>query len=45
VIDALSKKGGYIFAGSQILGQDIPVENIVVMYNVIKTSNNKSLSL
>ncbi len=30
---AFSQKGGYIFAPSQILGPDIPVENIVAMYN------------
>ncbi|HBR19548.1 MAG TPA: hypothetical protein DD726_04965 [Phycisphaerales bacterium] len=38
IIDALSKKGGYIFAGSQILGPDIPVENIIAMYNTVNRS-------
>ena len=32
VIEALNCKGGYIFAPSQLLGPDIPVENIIAMY-------------
>lgn len=32
VIKILGKRNGYIFAPSQILGEDIPVENIIAMY-------------
>jgi len=32
VADTLGAKGGYIFAPSQVLGPDIPMENIVTMY-------------
>ncbi len=32
VMGTLNQKGGYIFAPSQILGPDIPVENAVAMY-------------
>ena len=32
VVDGLSVKGGYIFCPSQLLGPDIPVENIEAMY-------------
>ena len=35
VAETLGKKGGYIFAPSQILGPDIPMENIVAMYGAI----------
>ena len=35
VLQALSAKNGYIFAPSQILGPDIPVENILAMYGVV----------
>lgn len=35
VIEALSLHGRYIAAGSQILGDDIPVENILAMYEEI----------
>ncbi len=38
-VSALSPNGGYIFAPSQILGPDIPVENIVVMYDEIREWN------
>ncbi|MHB9124469.1 MAG: uroporphyrinogen decarboxylase family protein [Armatimonadota bacterium] len=34
VMRTLGSKGGYIFAPSQILGTDIPVENIVAMYDI-----------
>ena len=34
VAATLGAKGGYIFAPSQILGPDIPMENIVAMYEV-----------
>jgi len=34
VAETLGEKGGYIFAPSQILGPDIPMENIVAMYEV-----------
>jgi uroporphyrinogen decarboxylase len=34
VADVLGSKGGYIFAPSQILGPDIPIENILAMYRV-----------
>jgi uroporphyrinogen decarboxylase len=37
VVGAMSADGGYIFAPSQILGPDIPVENIVAMYDEMKT--------
>lgn len=39
IIRTLGRKGGYIFAPSQILGPDIPIENILAMYGVV----NKSL--
>lgn len=32
VIESLNSKGGYVFAPSQLLGPDIPVENIIAMY-------------
>ena len=32
VTNVLNQKGGCIFAPSQILGPDIPVENVVAMY-------------
>lgn len=38
VIHVLGQKGGYIFAPSQILGPDIPIENIMAMYGVINNS-------
>ncbi len=38
VINELSKKGGYIFAPSQILGLDIPSENIAAMYSTVNDS-------
>ena len=34
----LSPKGGYIFSGSQILGPDIPIENISAMYSTVNSS-------
>lgn len=33
-LNVLGQNGGYIFAPSQLLGQDIPVENIAVMYEL-----------
>jgi glucosamine-6-phosphate deaminase len=36
VVSAMSADGGYIFASSQILSPDIPVENIVAMYDEIR---------
>jgi uroporphyrinogen decarboxylase len=33
VTRTLGSKGGYIFAPSQLLGPDIPIENILAMYN------------
>ena len=39
VAETLGATGGYIFAPSQILGPDIPMENIVAMYEAIKTRN------
>ncbi len=36
VIEALNCKGGYIFAPSQILSSDIPVENISAMYETAR---------
>ncbi|NQU75454.1 MAG: hypothetical protein HQ546_03945 [Planctomycetes bacterium] len=36
VLRELGRKGGYIFAPSQILGADIPVDNIVAMYDAVK---------
>lgn len=35
VMKTLNQKGGYIFAPSQILGNDIPIENIVAMYGAV----------
>ncbi|MEI8205892.1 MAG: uroporphyrinogen decarboxylase family protein [Kiritimatiellales bacterium] len=35
-VGAMGAAGGYIFAPSQILGPDIPVENIVTMYKTIR---------
>ena len=34
-VEKLGQKGGYIFGPSQILGPDIPVENIVAMYEAV----------
>ncbi len=34
-VATLGRDGGYIFAPSQILGPDIPVENILAMYNLV----------
>jgi uroporphyrinogen decarboxylase len=39
VSDLLGKNGGYILAGSHHLQADIPLENIVAMYNVNKDGN------
>lgn len=36
VINILGKNGGYVFAPSQVLGSDIPVENIHNMYETAK---------
>lgn len=36
MIEIMGKDGGYIFAPSQILDVDIPVENIVAMYEAAK---------
>ena len=36
VMATLNQKGGYIFGPSQILGADIPVENIIAMYDSVK---------
>jgi uroporphyrinogen decarboxylase len=36
VARVLGSKGGYIFAPSQILGPDIPVENILAMYRTLR---------
>lgn len=33
ITQTLGSKGGYIFAPSQLLGPDIPLENILAMYN------------
>lgn len=38
-VAAFAKDGGYIFAPSQILGPDIPVENIAAMYDEIRKIN------
>ena len=38
-IRVLGKDGGYIFAPSQILGLDIPVENIIAMYEAVNQKN------
>lgn len=35
VTQTLGSKGGYIFSPSQLLGPDIPIENILAMYNVV----------
>ena len=39
VTQTLGSKGGYIFAPSQLLGPDIPIENILAMYG----KNDKNL--
>ncbi len=36
-IDILGSGGGYIFAPSQILDTDIPIENIIAMYDTART--------
>lgn len=36
VTQTLGRKGGYIFAPSQLLGPDIPLENILAMYHCAK---------
>ncbi len=43
VSDALNAKGGYIFAPSQILGPDIPVENVIAMYGAKGTYQEGSV--
>ena len=35
IISLFGSKGGYIFAPSQLLGPDIPVENIIAMYKAV----------
>jgi len=35
VIETLNQKGGYVFAPSQVLTKDIPVENILAMYTIV----------
>jgi uroporphyrinogen decarboxylase len=40
VINTLNRNGGYIFAPSQILGPDIPLENILAMYKVARGESN-----
>ena len=42
-ISILGANNNYIFAPSQILQPDIPVENIDAMYNVAKTYSKDSL--
>ena len=42
IIDALGHDGGYIFAPSQILQPDIPVENIVAVYQVAQNNYETS---
>jgi uroporphyrinogen decarboxylase len=39
VIGHLSSKGGYIASGSQILGSDIPIDNILTMYETFNGMN------
>ena len=41
VIQTLGSKGGYIFSPSQLLGPDIPLENILAMYNAVENYNAK----
>jgi len=36
-IAILSREGGYIFAPSQILSEDIPLENIITMYDTARS--------
>ncbi len=40
-VAALGHDGGYLFAPSQILGPDIPVENIVTMYDTITKAGGR----
>jgi uroporphyrinogen decarboxylase len=45
VVRTLTANGGrYIFAPSQILGPDIPVENILTMYRTIKEINDEPVA-
>jgi uroporphyrinogen decarboxylase len=44
VAKELSQKGGYIFTASQILGPDIPIENIAAMYGTVNSSIETNLS-
>ena len=41
VVNAFAPTGRYIFAPSQILGSDIPLENIVAMYQTIGEINEE----
>lgn len=41
IVEVLGNRGGYIFAPSQTLGPDIPVENVVAMYSQIEKINGK----
>lgn len=43
VAPTLGAQGGYIFAPSQILGPDIPVENIVTMYDAVDHLSSQEL--
>lgn len=44
VVGAMAPTGRYIFAPSQILGPDIPVENILTMYRTIKDINRERMA-
>ncbi|MFI4911911.1 MAG: uroporphyrinogen decarboxylase family protein [Sedimentisphaeraceae bacterium JB056] len=37
ILDIMTPGGGYIYAPSQILGPDIPAENVAAMYSVFNT--------
>lgn len=41
IVDTFSDKTGYIASGSQILDNDIPLENIIAMYTTLKAIKEK----
>jgi uroporphyrinogen decarboxylase len=34
LIEVFTSKGGYIFAPGQVISKDVPLENILAMYNI-----------
>ena len=43
LVSILNSKNGYIFAPSQILANDIPIENIILMYEQISQINKEKM--